>query len=171
MSMPSYEDKTQRPAEEVPFQVYLDSLSPQDRTNVEQLVEVFRTMSEKVRKKMALIAIGKSVASSTRGTQRKDLDFLIIQEGGASFRDIKALAIVVSETTGIPIGEVTEPFLDLELGIPAHNGSIQLKPNPGTPLELIPSTDSQSVDRQLKRMRSAMSSSTLTRDFSILVQS
>ncbi len=120
---------------------YLESLSDDDRENLGLLMTTFLDYCHEKQLSGALLAVGGSVKPETRGTRRKDIDLIPLVNGRDSFDDFRALMEYLKIKTEFNIGNVIEPAIDEEFGIPGllkHTGSITLQANHhGVPFEFI----------------------------------
>ena len=125
---------------QVEKQEYLDSLSEINRQNLGLLTSCFLEYCHENKLVGAMLVVGGSVKPDTRGTERKDIDMIPLITGRDSFEEFSELMKYLEDKTGFKIGQVIEPAIDEEFGIPTllkHTGSISLQPDKGTPLEFI----------------------------------
>lgn len=164
----SYADQRKsRPVSDVPPDVFFNSLSPADQKNIEAVISAFGPNSEGTWNNVALVAVGKSVAEETRGTPRKDIDLLILEDGGTDFQTFVSKARSLAESVQFILGDITYPDPHYDYG---HNGSVKIHPPSGTAIDLLPSTSKSSVDEVLRRMREKTSTRLMPQDFCILVR-
>ena len=167
MSESYFDQKKSRPISDVPRDVFLNSLSTVDRENIEAVIAAFESLDRGVWKNGALMAVGKSVAEETRGTPRKDIDLLILEDGGTDFQTFLSRARALVETLHFTLGDVTYPDPHYDYG---HDGSVKIKPPSGTLVDLLSSISTSSVDETLLRMREKTSSLLMPHDFCILAR-
>lgn len=161
-----FDQKKTRPVSDVSKDVFLNSLSLEDRENIEAVIAAFESLHSGVWNNGALVAVGKSVAEETRGTTRKDIDLLILEDEGTDFQTFLSRARALAETLQFTLGDITYPDANYDYG---HDGSVKIIPPTGTLVDLLPSISTSSVDETLRRMREKTSSFFMPQDFSILV--
>lgn len=164
----SYFDlKKTRPVSEVSREVFLNSLSAVDRENIEKVIAKFESPGNVIVINGALVAVGKSVSDGTRGTPRKDIDLLVLEEGGIDFQTFVSRARVLAESLQFILGDINYPVQDYDYG---HDGSVKIIPQKGTPIDLLPSVSKSPIEEILDRMRSTTSTHYMPQDFCILVK-
>lgn len=162
-----FDQKKSRPISDVPLDVFLNSLSTVDRENIEAVIAAFESLDSGVWKNGALVAVGKSVADETRGTPRKDIDLLILEDGGTDFQTFLSRTRALVETLQFTLGDVTYPDPHYDYG---HDGSVKVIPQKGTPIDLLPSLSRLPIGEILDRMRSKTSTHYMPQDFCILAR-
>lgn len=164
----NFDLKKTRSVSEVSRDVFLTSLSSVDQENIKAIIAVFESIGGETWINGVLVAVGKSVADETRGTPRKDIDLLILEEGGTDFQAFVSKVRSLAESVQFTLGDITYPDPHYDYG---HDGSVKLHPPSGTLIDLLPSTSTSSVDEVLRRMREKTSSRLMPQDFCILVRS
>ncbi|MDP2860433.1 MAG: hypothetical protein Q8N98_01830 [bacterium] len=159
--------KRSRPVSEVSREVFLNSLSAVDKENIEKMIAGFESSVNGTGGNSTLVAVGKSVADETRGTPRKDIDMLILKDGGTDFRTFVSRARSLAELLQFTLGDITYPDPDYDYG---HDGSVKIIPQKGTQIDLLPSVSRLSVGEILDRMRRETSTHYMPQDFCILVR-
>lgn len=167
-----HEDRSHPPrrVEEVDKSVYLASLTPQDRENIMSVEKAFLEYMERHGFKGILIAVGRSVTKESRGTQRPDIDLVVMKEETFSFEETHELAKEIARQPGFKIGKIRKPvphfgWPDLVL---QDIGLIEIVPLKGTPLELMGDPDISDWKTHLTRQKEKITK--LPQDFCILGQ-
>jgi hypothetical protein len=141
---------------EVDKERYLDSLSTENRQNVEAVSDAFLSQLRKIGRSGALIAVGGTVKPATIGTPRKDVDLFAVIDGSNSFDDWLGRIKAISQEAGIKVSDVQMPIPDKEYNeaFNIHDGSVTLRPNSGVPIEIVNAEVWRNLDQALAGIQS-----------------